>query len=83
MNRKLFPIINIMCCMLDTWFFIAPFIVFHVITFNSIILYPFTTPKQTALFVFALFFLLEIIIHHLIFSVFHLVVRKEKTKYEN
>ena len=82
MNRNLFHIINFMCCMLDTWFFIASFIVFHVITFNSIILYPFTTPKQTALFGVALFFLLEFIIHHLIFSVFHLddYFRKEKTK---
>lgn len=73
MNRKLSPIINIMCCMLDTWFFTAPFIVFHVITFNSIISDPFTTPKQTALFGFVFSFLLEIIIHHLIFSVYHLV----------
>ena len=79
MNRKLFHIINIMCCMLDTWFFIAPFIVFHVITFNSIVSYPFTTPKQTALFGFVFSFLLEIIIHHLIFSVYHLgdYVRKD------
>lgn len=73
MNRKLSPIINIMCCALDTWFFIAPFIVFHVITFNSFISYPFTTPKQIALFGFVFSFLLEIIIHHLIFSVCHLV----------
>lgn len=73
MNRKLFHIFNFFCCMLDTYFFIAPFIVFYVITSNSIISYPFTTPKQTALFGFVLFILLEIIIHHFIFSVFHLV----------
>ena len=59
--------------MLDTWLFVAPFIAFYVITSNSIISYPFTTPKQTALFGFVLFVLLEIIIHHLIFSVYHLV----------
>lgn len=82
MNRKLFPIFNIMFCVLDTWLFIAPFIVFHVITFNSIITYPFTTPKQTALFAFTLSFLLEFILHHLTFSVCHFVdyFRKEKTK---
>lgn len=73
MNRKLFHIINFLCGMLDTWLFISPFIVFYVITSNSIISYPFTTPKQTALFGFVLFILLEIIIHHLIFSVYHLV----------
>ena len=59
--------------MLDTWLFVAPFIAFYVITSNSIISYSFTTPKQTALFGFVLFVLLEIIIHHLIFSVYHLV----------
>lgn len=82
MNRKLFPIFNIMLCALYTWLFIAPFIVSHVIIFNSIIIYPFTTPKQTSLFGFTLSFLLEFIIHHLTFSVFHLVdyFRKEKTK---
>lgn len=73
MNKKLFRLINILCCMLDTWLFVAPFIAFYVITSNSIISYPFTTPKQTALFGFVLFVLLEIIIHHLIFSVYHLV----------
>lgn len=73
MNRKLFHIINFLCGMLDTWLFISPFIAFYVITSNSIISYPFTTPKQTALFVFVLFFLLEIIIHYLIFSLCHFV----------
>ena len=82
MNRKLFLIFNIMFCVLDTWLFLAPFIVFHVITFNSIIIYPFTTPKQTALFAFTLSFLLEFIIHHLTFSFCHFVdyFRKEKIK---
>ena len=85
MNRKLFHLINFLLCMLDSFLFIAPFIAFYVITSNSIILYPFTTPKQTALFGFALFFLLEIIIHDLIFSFYHSVdyFRKEKTTYEN
>ncbi len=81
MNRKLFHIINFMLCMLDTWLFIAPFIVFHVITFNSIISYPFTTPKQTALFGFTLSFLFGVYYtSSLFFSVCHLVdyFRKEK-----
>lgn len=81
-NRIFLFIINFIFGMLDSFLFIAPFLVFHVITFNSIISYPFTTPKQTALFGFTLAFLLEFIIHHLIFSVCHLVdyFRKEKTK---
>ena len=54
MNRKLFHIINFMFCMLNTWLFIAPFIVFHVITFNSIISYPFTTPNSHRFFFFFL-----------------------------
>lgn len=83
MNRKLLHLINFLCCMLDTWLFIAPFIAFYVINSNNVISYPFTTPEQTALFGFVVFVLLEIFIHHLIFSVYRLVDFFRKDEYDD